>query len=181
MICISSKKLEHVLAERKLDSWAKVKYLILPSVFAVLFSGPYYVIRPYYGDRSPGMNINDIVLLLCGIISAYLTYRGIKQCFQSNQEIDGKAFFERFTILFVPPFIQIMVLSILLCLSILIPAGIFRKEIPFLYKYSTIFTAILCPVVIYILYLLIRNSFIRFGKLIKETDKIPNEGGGANR
>jgi len=169
MIWLSSKKLEYALAEEKLDSWEKVKYLILPAVLGALLGGSVYIIRPYYGHRMP--NAHMLALVICGIISAFLVYRGTKQCFYVNINIDNKAFFERFTILLVPPLFKTAVLSIVLCLAISISASKLREEIPFLYKHVSMFTASLGPIITYIFYKLIDNSFTRFGELIKEKNK----------
>jgi hypothetical protein len=169
MIWLSSKKLEHALVEKKLDAWAKVKYLILPAVIGVICSGPLYIIRPYYGKRIP--NANLLSLVICGIISAFLVYRGIKQCFYANKKIDDKDFFERFAILGVPPLFQAALLGMILFFVIFIPISKLREEIPFLYKHNYMFFPLLSPIVTYILYFLIKNSFIRLGKLMEEKKK----------
>lgn len=169
MIWLSSKKLECALVEKKLDSWAKVKYLILPAILGMCLGGPAYIIRPYYGRHMP--NTHLLAFTLCGIISAFLVYRGIKQCFYTNKNIDDKDFFERFAILGVPPLFQVAILAILLFFLILIPISKLREEIPILYKHSYIFTSSLSPIVTYIFYFLIKNSFIRLGELMKRENK----------
>ena len=166
---MSSKKLEYALAEKKLDAWAKVKYLILPAALAALFSKPLYMIQPHYGKRMP--NIDMLVFMLCGVISTFLVYRGIKQCFYANKNIDDKTFFERFTILSIPPLFKIIILSIVLSLAILVAASKLREEIPFLYKHASMLISVLGPIITYISYMLIKNSFIRFGELIEWKNK----------
>jgi amino acid transporter len=168
MIWMSSKKLECALAEKKLDSWAKVKYLILPAVIGAL-AGPAYIIRPYYGYRMPSAHM--LAFTLCGVIAMFIVYRGIKQCFYANKNIDDKDFFERFVILGVPPLFKVAILSILLFFLIFIPISKLREEIPFLHKHSYIFTSLLSPILSYILYFFIRNSFIRLGELMKRKNK----------
>ena len=169
MIWISSRKLEYALAEEKLNSWAKVKYLILPAILGVLSGGPFYIIRPHYGVRIP--NIDMLALVIYGIISAFLAYSGIKECFYTNKSFDDKDFFERFIILSVPPLFQVAALTIILTLTFAIAISKLREEIPFLFKHASMFSSLLGPVVTYIYYLLIRNSIIRFGELIEEKNQ----------
>jgi len=70
MILWSSEELERALAAGELDSWTKVKYVIVPAVIGSL-STPFYVFRPIYGVRAPA--INSLFSLIFAIVSAYLT------------------------------------------------------------------------------------------------------------
>jgi hypothetical protein len=100
MILWSSRKLEHALAGGQLSSWSKVKYLMLPSILGSM-SLPFYIVQPRYGAEE-----SMLVETILSILAAFLTYWGIKQCFHANQQIDDKYFFERFAVLFVPPFVR---------------------------------------------------------------------------
>ena len=168
MIWLSSRELEYALAEGKLDSWEKVKYLILPAVLGALFSRSFFLIQPHYGKHMP--IIDSSVFIICGIISAFLIYSGIKQCFYTNKITDDKAFFERFVILSVPPLFKIAAIAIVLSLSILITVIKLREEIPFLFKHVSIFIAVLSPITTYIYYILIDNSFFRLRELLQEKE-----------
>ncbi len=173
MFFLSSKELEYVLAEKKLDSWEKVKYLILPIVLGALFSKPFFLIQPHYGMRMP--YIDMLVFVICGILSAFLTYSGIKKCFYTNKITDDKAFFERFAILSVPPLFKIVAISIVLSLGILVAASKLREEIPFLFKHVSIFISLLGPITTYIFYILIDNSLFRLRELIKDKETVINK------
>jgi len=164
MILISSRKVEQALADGSMELWDKVKYLILPAVLGSL-TGPLYVIRPIYGTRAP--TLNSLVSMLSGFLTAYLTYRGIKWCFEENQQIDGKAFFERFAVLTIPPLVRIMIVIVPLSLALGFAGVALREQIPFLFKRASLISALIGPIITYTLYSMVRNSFLRLGKLIK--------------
>lgn len=168
MILWSSQKLEEALARGELSSWTKVKYLILPAILSSL-SWPFYLISPSYGNKPP--IFNRLIMLVFSVLTAYITYRGIKSCFQTNEGIDGKLFFERFAVLFVPSFVRIMVATFLGSILLLAIIGHNRERFPFLFQGVSIIFAAFGPIITYALYAMIRNSFQRLGKLLER--KIP--------
>ena len=167
MILYSSRKLEKALADGKLETWAKVKYLIIPVVLGSP-AGPFYVIWPRYGTRVP--TLDSFVSMLCSFLIAYIAYRGIKRCFNINQNIDSKAFFERFAVLFIPPLIRVIVIGTPLSMVIIFGASALRERFPILLKQASLISALLGPVITYAMYSMLWNSFQRLGKLIKKEE-----------
>ena len=175
MIVWSSKKLERALARGEITAWGKVKYLILPAVMSVLF-GPFYVIRPLFGERPPALN--SFFSFVFAVLAAYLTYWGIKRCFRQNEQIDGKVFFERFVVLVVPPAICVIAIVVPTSVALLMLAVALREQIPFLFRRAPVLIAALGPLGTYALYSMARNSFRRFGELsMMQEPEGPNRAG----
>jgi hypothetical protein len=167
MIIWSSQKLERAFAQGKLTPWSKVKYLILPAVISSLF-GPAYVIKPRYGSRPPGFNM--LFSLFFAVLTAYLTYRGIRGCLRQNDQIDGKAFFERFVVLGVPPMFRLAAIIIPLSVGMMIIFAQF-PQYPVLRVRGPIAVAALSPLATYAFYAMLRNSIRRFGEM-KKTEEL---------
>lgn len=165
MILWSSQKLEEALARGELSSWTKVKYLILPAILSSL-NWPFYLISPTYGEKPPVFT--RLIMLVFSVLTAYITYRGIKSCFQANEGIDGKLFFERFAVLFVPSFVRIMVATFFGSILLLAIIGLNRERFLFLFQGVSIIFAAFGPIITYALYAMIQGSFKRFGKLQKQ-------------
>jgi hypothetical protein len=164
MILWSSKELEQALAWGQLDSWTKVKYVIVPGVMGSL-SVPLYVFRPLYGAKAPA--INSLFSLIFALATAYLFYWGMKKCFIANREIDGEAFFERTAVLALPIFIKIV--TVVMCVSIvlLIVLGHLKDRFPMLFHRSGIIFSAFTPIITYAQYVMLTNSVRRFGTLVK--------------
>ena len=113
-----SRLLEHELAEGRLSEWEKTKYFLFPLMLSAFLSGPIWMITPNYGPIPPVTE--RFFTLLGGLITAAITYIGIKMGYRSNQRIDGKNFIERYAILSVPIFIRFIVIATTLMIIILI-------------------------------------------------------------
>jgi hypothetical protein len=164
MILWSSIELEQALARGQLDSWTKVKYVIVPGVMGSL-SVPFYVFRPLYGERAPA--INSLFSLIFAIATAYLFYWGIKRCFIANREIDGEAFFERTAVLALPILIRIITVVICVSIALLIVLGHLKDRVPMLFHRAGIVFSAFTPLITYAQYVMLTNSIRRFGKLVK--------------
>jgi hypothetical protein len=164
MILWSSKELEQALAWGQLDSWTKVKYVIVPGVIGSL-SVPLYVFRPLYGARAPALN--SLFSLIFAIATAYLFYRGMKKCFTVNRQIDGEAFFERTAVLALPIFIKIITVVIPTSIALLMVLGHLKDRVPMLFHRSGIVFSAFTPIITYAQYVMLTNSIRRFGKLVK--------------
>ncbi len=164
MILWSSKELEQALAGGELDSWTKVKYIIVPAVIGSL-STPFYVFRPIYGKEAPA--INTLFSLIFAIAAAYLSYWGVKRCFIANREIDGKAFFERTAVLALPIFVRIMVVVLLVSVALLIVIGNLKDRVPVLFQRSGIIFSAFTPIITFAAYVMLTNSIRRFGRLVR--------------
>ena len=164
MVLLSSRKLEQVLADGKLETWSKVKYLILPAVLNSLAAAFY--IRPWYGPKEPALNI--FVSVPCNILTAYLTFWGIKRAFLENQKIDGVAFFERFAMLCVPPMIRVMTVTFLLSLAVAYSRIPVPEEGSLVFTRASIFFSVLGPILTFAVYSMVRRSFQRLGELIRQ-------------
>ena len=164
MILWSSKELERALVGGELDSWTKVKYVMVPAVMGSL-SVPSYVFRPLYGERAPA--INSLFSLIFAIVTVYLTYWGLKRCFTANREIEGAAFFERLTVLGVPILIRIVVVTLLVSVVLLVILGHLKDRVPWLFHRAGIVFSAFTPIIAFAEYVMLTNSIRRFGRLLK--------------
>ena len=170
MIILSSRKLEQALASNGLSPWDKVKYIILPVVVMGLFPA-FYIFRPIYGKYPP--ILNSLIGIIFMIISAFLTYKGIKKCFKTNQNADAKNFFERFTILSVPVCMKFILVLFPLTVALVFIMIPLKDSFPEFYKrFPIIFTAS-SPFLTWIYYHLLTCSIKRHGELV-HTDKRKN-------
>ncbi len=165
MIIGSSRKLEQALAGDELNAWTKIKYLIIPAILATL-SGPFYVIRPVYGQKAPALN--SLFTLIFAIVMSYLTYWGIRKCFRENCQIDEKMFFERFAILSVPVLVRLIaVFTPLTIIFMTLLYGFIKHRFPDSLDRVSIGVAALGPIITYVMYQMLSASFRRLGELIR--------------
>ena len=164
MILWSSEKLEQAFAAGELDSWTKVKYMMVPVMVGHLYT-PFYVVRPVYGERAPA--INYLFSFFFAMVALYLTYWGLKRCFIANREIDGKAFFERIAVLAVPIFFRIVAATILASLLLGFVVGVLVDWIPAVTHWVPILFSAFTPILAYATYVMLTNSIRRFGTLLK--------------
>jgi hypothetical protein len=171
MILWSSRKLEHALAVGQLDPWTKVKYLLVPVVMGI-FSGPFYILRPVYGQKPPP--IYSLVSFICAVLSAFIAYWGIKICFSINNKIDGNRFFERLAVLTVPVLIKVAVFFFSFSLIFVVVFSSLKDRVSSLFQWTYIIISALNPIVTYTMYSMIRNSFERFGRLVERMHSQPS-------
>ena len=168
MILFSSHRLERALVENSLSSWEKAKYIILIIIFYSC-SGPFYVITPSFGPRPPVGN--SLVNFVSIILTIIFTFFGAKKCFLTNKAKDDANFIERFAVLSIPVAIKVFTIS-----AIIIFIGSFLidkcESFP-CYNSITYIVDLMSPVITYIYYLLLNNSFKRLAILAKE--RIPNQ------
>ena len=171
MIIWSSKKLEQALAKGELDSWTKVKYLIIPAILATL-SGPFYIIRPIYGQKAP--SLNSLFTFIFAIVMSYLTYWGIRKCFRENCQIDEKIFFERFAVLSVPVLVRLIAIFTPVTIILMtILYGFMKNRFPDSLDRVSIGITAFGPIITYVMYQMLSTSFHRLGELIgKEKEKL---------
>lgn len=162
MILFSSTKLEAALAKGELGDWDKTKYLLLSVVLMALLAPAAALIRPHFGPVHPPWNM---FFALCGaVLAARFVYVGIKRCFEINRTIDGDRFIERFTVLFVPITIRVMIVVVPLSIAAnRIVAG--RREAnPMLYRlYFPVTMSLTAPLVMALYYWLLARSLERLG------------------
>jgi hypothetical protein len=165
VILWSSQKLEQALAKGQLDSWTKVKYLLIPAVMGALSAEPFFLFRPVYGKEPPA--INDLFFSIFAIITAFITYWGIKACFKVNTNIDGKDFLERFVVLTLPVIIRIFSFYIPCGIVLLAIIGPLKDRDPTIFYRATIIFSAFSPIITYMMYSMIKNSFKRFGRWLE--------------
>jgi len=165
LIIFSSRTLEIAISEGQLVNRTKVNYLILPMVLSSL-SGPFFVFRPTYGEPPPEL-LHKLLSMVCSILAAYLTYRGIIQCYFTNKQFDGMEFFERFAILFVPPLMKMVVITVppsFLLFTMVNKYELLSHVLPSMF-------VILGPLVVFIFYRMLNNSFYRLGCIITKSSE----------
>ncbi len=163
MIPISSKKAEIAISQNNISSKSKFKYVFL--TFFLLSPEPVYLITPEFGGD--GTVYDPFLSFLSWLLFIYISYLGIKKCYLKNKQIDDSNFIERLIILNVPVLIKFIL--IILPLTFIMTWG--AKTSGFEYNYQTVgyqaFFAILVPLVTYIYYYILNESFERLSKLIK--------------
>ena len=165
MIIWSSRKLEHALAKGELDDWTKVKYLIIPTILATL-SGPFYIIRPIYGQKAPALN--SLFTFIFAIVMSYLTYWGIRKCFRENCQIDEKMFFERFAVLSFPVLVRLItIFTPVTIILMIILYGFLKNRFPDSLDRASIAASALGPIITYMMYQMLSSSFRRLGDIIR--------------
>lgn len=173
MILISSKKTEIAISENTFSSKSKFRFLFF--TYFLLVPEPVFLITPEF--KGDGTVYDPFITLIAWMLYVYITYRGIKKCYLKNIEIDDSNFIERFTILNIP--ILIKFILIILPLSLLMTWG--AKNSGFEYNYETVgyqtFFAILTPLVTYIYYYVLNESFERLGNLLinGNNNNFPNQ------
>lgn len=166
MIWFSSRELEIALSTDSLSYWEKAKYLVFMAVIGALAAGPLYLARPIYGAKMSGLNM--LFSFTCGVLSAYLAYRGIRNCFLANEDIDGTSFFERMACLTVPVWTRLFIILAPLSIGAALLLVPFKDTKPELFKILQNIFYLLAPLWIFVYYLLLRRSFNRLGGMLKK-------------
>jgi len=162
MILFSPRKAAHSIADGSLKSNEKIKYLMLPLIFSSISFQ--YFITPIYGAEPP--YVNRIIRFLTYLISAYITYRGIKMCYLVNKNIDDSDFFERFAILFVPPYVWFIIVYSVVAIIYIFVVVVIQSINPAQIIHAPISLYIFYPIANYSFYVVLRNSFLNLGELI---------------
>jgi hypothetical protein len=129
-----------------------------------LFGVP-YICGPRYAEQPPVLNA--LVSFVCVVTSVFMTYFGIKKCYQTNESLDKTAFFERFFILSVPATLKLLVIFAPLSLAALFYVDHLKDGYPLLQKRFPILLSMCGPVVTWVYYTMVDRSLKRFGCLIQ--------------
>jgi hypothetical protein len=164
---------EKYLARGILDSWDRTKYLVF---LVILFSltGPIYLFSPppYVIQIS---TLHVLISVITWFLFLFITFRGIKKCFKTNQGIDDHNFIIRFIILFVPVMVKFMLIFFISSLVFGWLISFDAKAHPTLVNRSGILILVAKPILAYLFFLVLNGSFIRLGVCIyptKSGDKI---------
>jgi hypothetical protein len=157
MILISPQKLEQQLASESISTWEKAKYLVLAVVVAAM-AGPLFWITPAVKEQHFGRI--QLVHMLASIVAVYITYKGIRKCYDINGRED--AFIERFICLRVPWTILFGIILAPLSFGLIL---VTRKEFPDNPDLSGLIIAVLNPVITVIYYWALITSFRRINLL----------------
>jgi hypothetical protein len=153
MIIFSPRKLEQQLINGTITAWEKAKYLVLAVVVSAL-AGPLFWVTPTVKEQHLG--VTTLVQLLTTIVGLYITYKGIRKCYNTNNHEDK--FIERFICLRVPW--TVIFATVLAPLSITIIATA-KKAFPEIPDLSSLIIYFCSPVITYLYYYALNNSFIR--------------------
>jgi len=141
--------------------------LLLPLILSTLAGGPIYLFTPRYGVEQPAFA--PVRMLCSGILMAVVTYYGIRMGYRANQDIDGKHFIERYTILSVPVFIKFMVICIPVLFGLMIVVGLLSNVVPALKPHLGTILQLMFPLVFLWFYVLVAASIRRFGDHLRQT------------
>lgn len=164
MILFSSRNLELAFAREELTKWDKVKYIILMTVIFTTTYGPIYWAKPIYGARQP--SLDKVISFSCSVLAAYIAYRGIKKCFQINENIDGISFFERWACLTVPVGFRLTLYFLPVVFAISGLFTLFKSSDPEPYRMLPIAFNLLGPIWSLTYYHLLKRSFLQLGELL---------------
>ena len=101
------------------------------------------------------------------IVAAFIVYRGIKKCFQTNESYDKKDFFERFYILGFPIAVKLVVVFVLFTLTALIVAYKLQDVHPILSEYMQTAIRAISLIYAFLNFYLLNRSFIRLVGLLR--------------
>ena len=170
MIIFSSIKLEKALADQKVTRWQKAKYIMIPAIFISMASPLSAFFRPSFQDEPS--TIYSVLQLLVMIISIFITYFGIKACFEVNENIDKRNFIERFCILLVPVSFR-MLLFFILCFIAFMIILLFTAAIPEINKHVPLLFLPFGPIYLFMYFSLLKKSFLSFSNLLTGNSSQP--------
>ena len=112
--------------------------------------------------------LNMLVSVLCVPLNAFLTYFGIKKCYETNEALDRTAFFERFFLLSVPVLMKLATVLLPTSLVALLWMHYVKDAHPLLHKRFPMLLSIAGPITTWLNYTLIDRSLKRLGGLLRE-------------
>ena len=164
----SCEDLENELARGQLSEREKVKYFLLPMLFAAIAGGPIYLVTPNYGPAQPPLAL--LVSFLSSVLMALVTFYGIRHVYRTNRAIDGLQFIERYAILSLPVHVRFFAL---LLPATLVPAIVFhgfRMTHPAVADGFATWFGLLFPLLMIWLFRMIAASFARFGQHLRRIE-----------
>lgn len=161
----SSEILEAELARGQLSEREKVKYLLLPLLLAGFIGGPLALLAPRYGVRPP--RFDSLVALVNGILMVWATFYGMKKTYRANQQIDGRHFIERYTVLVLPVNVRFLVVMIPLLVVLSVSLRVLGRGLAGGPDSLHPFYRLIFPLATLVFYHLLTRSFIRFGRHLR--------------
>lgn len=162
MNILSSPEIEKAIAKKTLRPWDTVKYFImLPLTLGFLLASP-YLWRALTAPENPPYFAALATLSL--LVSAYIAYRGVKLCYTVNERIDGKAFLERYALLAVPPFLQLLLIALPFGVILWLLGGLDSSPFIALRLNFGLIAYLALPILTVIYFTLLRLSFKRLGR-----------------
>ena len=166
MIFFSPRKLEQQLLNESITAWEKAKYLVLAVVISAL-AGPLFCATPSVKEQHLG--ITALVQLLTTILGLYITYKGIRKCYSTNNQ--EEKFIERFICLRVPWTVIFGAVLAPLSIAIIVIA---KKAFPEVPDLSSFIIYICSPVITYLYYYALNSSF---GRISAEQSEVSSTSG----
>ena len=157
MIVFSPQKLEEQLANEELSTWEKAKYLVLAVVVSA-FAGPLFWISPTVKEHY--IWYTALIQLLSTLIGLYITYKGIKNCYVTNNK--ENEFIVRFICLRVP---WTVVFGLVLAPLSIVIIYVAKKVFPQVPDLASLIICICSPLITFIYYKALNNSFARIKSL----------------
>lgn len=161
----SSEILEIELAREQLSEREKAKYLLLPLLFAGFIGGPLALLAPRYGVRPP--RFDSLVALANGILMVWATFYGFRKIYRANQQIDGRNFIERYTVLVLPVNVRFLVAMIPLLVVLSVALRVLGRGFTDSSDSLQPFYRLIFPLATLVFYHLLARSFIRFGRHLR--------------
>lgn len=162
MNILSSLEVEKAIAKKTLRPWEMVKYFImLPLTLGFLLASPHLWRALTAPENPPYFGLLATLSLL---LSAYIAYRGVKLCYTVNERIDGKSFLERYALLALPPFLQLLLLALPLGALVWLLSGPDASPLHFLRRSFGLLAYLALPILTVIYFTLLRLSFKRLGR-----------------
>lgn len=153
MIFFSPRKLELQLLSESITAWEKAKYLVLSVVVSAL-AGPLFWVTPSVKEQHLG--IIALVQLLTTMLGLYITYKGIRKCYSTNNQ--EEKFIERFICLRVPWTVVFGAVLAPFSIAIIVTSKKIYPEVPDL---SSFIIYICSPAITYFYYYALNSSFGR--------------------
>ena len=151
----TSRKLERALAQGKITGWGAARYYFVPMIFTAVISMPCWLIRPRHNVQ---LNLGIMFIqLLLQVLAGIIVYRGVKKCFNTNQQIDSSDFISRMVILAFPVLIKVIWFSFIVSIILVYFMIIFLPQVP-----VQVIVAALSPILTFTTFFLLNESLQRF-------------------
>ncbi len=154
----TSRELEAAMSKGEMDRWDEARYYFVPMVVGGGLSNAVWLLRPRYGDNPEPLVSFGILLL--HVLAGIVVYHGVRKCFRSNEEMDGRDFISRMVVLGFPVLVKIVPFAMVAIMALI---HISIRAFPGVHPHLLVST--LAPILNYFTFLLLDRSLRRFSQL----------------
>ena len=146
------------MSKGEINRWDEARYYFVPMVVGAGLSNSVWLLRPRYSDNPEPLA--SLGILLLHVLAGLVVYNGVRRCFRSNVEIDGREFISRMVVLGFPVLLKIAPSNIVASMTL---SYVSRSALPGVHPHLLVYT--LAPIWNFFTFLLLDRSLRRFGQL----------------